>query len=161
ALDIRHPVVERTRGGGRTRQALRSGRVFLERHEVVPVGAELDAEVDHEVVDGARRLKVAMYRILYVDRAISGDGAILAGQQHRPFRKWHEDGIVPLELQRQFDLAVPGVEPHRLDVILQPAKNGSVLIGIETRDLEVGGQRDLQYVDLFIRRADRLWIGAA
>ena len=102
-----------------------------------------------------------MYRILYVDSAIFGDTAVIARQQHCPFRKRHEDGIVHLELHRQFDLAVTGVEPHRLDVILQPAENGSVLFGIETRHLEVGGQRDLQHIDLFIRGADRLRVRTA
>src|SRR5262249_12371569 len=50
ALDVGHAVVERASGGGWTRQALGRGGVLLERHEVVRLGAELHAQIEHEIV---------------------------------------------------------------------------------------------------------------
>src|SRR6266852_5140589 len=48
ALDIGHAVVERARGRGRTREALRRGGVFLERYQIIRRGAELDAQIVDE-----------------------------------------------------------------------------------------------------------------
>src|SRR6266850_5312487 len=50
-FDIRSAVEQRARGRRRARQALRGGGVLLERHQFVWVGAEFDAEVEHEIVD--------------------------------------------------------------------------------------------------------------
>ena len=43
ALDIGRAVVERARGRSRSRQALRGGGVFLERYEIVRIGANIGA----------------------------------------------------------------------------------------------------------------------
>ena len=50
-----------------------------------------------------------MHRVLDVDRAVRGDAAVVAGQQHRPLGQRHEDRLVDLELHRQVDLAVARV----------------------------------------------------
>jgi hypothetical protein len=42
------------------------GGVFLERDEIVRRGAELDAEIEHEIVDRARGLKVAAIAMGFV-----------------------------------------------------------------------------------------------
>src|SRR5215831_1335883 len=51
ALDVRRAVLDRARCGGRARQAHRRRRIFLKWHEIVRTRAELDAKVEHEVVD--------------------------------------------------------------------------------------------------------------
>ncbi len=142
-------------------QALRRRGVFLERHEIVRLGAELDAEVEHEIVDRARRLDVAVHRLLGGSHAVLGHAAVVAGQQHRPFGERHEDRVVDPQLHRQLDLAFRRVEANRLDVLLELAQDGGALVAVEARDLEVGRQRDLQHVDLLVRRADRLRVRAA
>ena len=48
-------VLQSARRRSRTREALRGGCVFLEWHEVVGIGAELDANVVDEIVHRARR----------------------------------------------------------------------------------------------------------
>ena len=69
--------------------------------------------------------------------------------------------VVHLELHRQFDLAIAGIETDRLDVVLQLPQEGGVLVGIEAGNLEIGRQRNLQHVDLFVRRPDRLRVRTA
>src|SRR5882724_10453036 len=59
-LDIGGAIVERARRRGRSREALRSGGIFLERNQILRLGAELNAEIEYEVVDRARRFEVAV-----------------------------------------------------------------------------------------------------
>ncbi len=134
----------------------RGGGVFLERHQVGGLGAELDAQVEHEIVDRARLFEVAVHRFLRGAHAVLGDAAVVAGEQHRPFGERHEDRIVHAQLHRQFDLALGRIEAHRVDILLDLAQDGGVFVVVEFGDLEIGRQRDHQHVDLFIRRADRL-----
>ena len=160
ALDVDGAVLQRAGGGGRAHQALRGGGVFLERHQIVGLGAELDAQVEHEIVDRARGLDVAVHRLLGGAHAVLGDAAIVAGEQHRPFGERHEDRVVDLELDRQLDLALGRVVADRLDLVLQlPQDGGGLLVG-EARHLEVGRQRDQEHVDLLVGRADRLRVRA-
>ena len=51
----------------------------------------------------ARHREVAVHRFLDGDRAVRSDAAVIAGQQHRPFRQRHENRVVHLELDRQID----------------------------------------------------------
>ena len=89
--------------------------------------------------------------------AVFLDAAIVAGEQHRPFRQRHEHRIVHLQLDRQFD----AFKARGFYVGLQLSQDRGVCVGFEARRLEVGRQPDLQDVDLFFRRAERLGIGAA
>ena len=54
ALDIGRAVLQRAGGRGRARQALRGGGVFLERHQIVRIGADLHAQIVDEIIDRAR-----------------------------------------------------------------------------------------------------------
>src|SRR5262249_2295970 len=78
ALDGGGAVLQRARRRGRPREALRRGGIFLERHEIVRLGAELEAEVEHEIVDRARGLDVAVDGFLGGPDAVLGDAAIVA-----------------------------------------------------------------------------------
>src|SRR5499427_10839367 len=60
ALDIGSAVLQGACRRSRPREALRRRGVFLERHEVLRLGAELDAQIEYEVVDRARGLDVAV-----------------------------------------------------------------------------------------------------
>src|SRR5712664_1872462 len=60
ALDVGQAVVERAGSRGRAYEALGGGGIFFEWHEIVGIGAQLDAEIDDEVVDRARRLDIAV-----------------------------------------------------------------------------------------------------
>jgi len=102
-----------------------------------------------------------MHRILDGAGAILLNATIIAGQQHGPFRQRDEDGIVHLELDRQLDLAAIVVITDGLDIRRHLAQHRRVFVGVESRHLEVGGQRDLQHVDLFIRRPKGLRVRAA
>ena len=159
-LDIRNAVIERTRRGSRPRQAFRRRRVFLERHEILWVGAELHAKIVHEIIDRARFLDVGMHRFLRRAHAVLGDAAIVAGEQHRPFRERHENRLVIFELHRQLDLALRRVVADGLDVGLQLLQNRIRFFVVKTRDFEVGRQRHLQHVYFFFWRPNRLRIGA-
>ena len=44
AFDVRRAVLQRARGGSRTRQALRGGRVFFERHEIEAIRYDAGGE---------------------------------------------------------------------------------------------------------------------
>ena len=102
-------------------QPLGGSGVFLERHQIVGRGAQLDAQVAHPVVDRPRSLEVGMHGFLDGDGAVFGHAAVIAGQQHRPLGERHEDRIVHLQLHRQFDLAIAGIEADRLDVVAAAA----------------------------------------
>src|SRR5438552_5749734 len=54
AFDVGRAVLQSPRGRGRARETLCCRSVFFERHQIVRRGAELDAEVEHEIVDRAR-----------------------------------------------------------------------------------------------------------
>ena len=64
-----------------------------------------------------------------------------------------------LELHRDFDGAVAGVEAGCLDVGLEMAKQSGRLLGAEARRLEVGRQAHLEHVLGLIRRTKCLGIG--
>jgi len=139
---------------------LRGGGVFLERNEVLRLGAELHAQVENEIVDRARRLEVGVHGLLGGAHAVLGDTAVVAGEQHRPFGKRHEDRLIDLELHRQFDLALGRVEARGVHVFFQVAEDLRRLIVVESRAFEIGRQRHHQLVCLAVRRADRLRIRA-
>src|SRR4051812_50074444 len=66
------------------------------------------------------------------------------------------------QLHRQLDLApVARIEADRVNFFLELAQDRVALLVVEFRDLKVGRQRDHQHVDLLVRRADRLRVGAA
>ena len=69
--------------------------------------------------------------------------------------------LVHLELHRQIDRRVAGIEADRLDLALELPHDVGGRLGIETRRLEVGRQRHRQHVDLVVRHADRLRVRAA
>ena len=96
-----------------------------------------------------------------VDRAVSRDATVVAGQQHRPFGERDEDRLVHLELDRQVDRAVSRIVADRFDLRLHLAQYRGGGVSGEAGRLEVGRQGDLQHVDLFARRTDRLRVRAA
>ncbi|CEG09118.1 hypothetical protein BN961_02539 [Afipia felis] len=65
------------------------------------------------------------------------------------------------QLYRQLDLALRCIKTYRQDVPLQITEDFVARLVVEARDLKVGRQRHLQDVDLLLRWADRLRIGAA
>src|SRR5580704_6569151 len=82
ALDIGRAVLQRAGGGRRASQRLRRRGIFLERHHIVGLSPKLDAEVNDKIVNRARRLDVAPYRLLRGAHAVLGHAAIIAGKQH-------------------------------------------------------------------------------
>src|SRR5712664_3917852 len=139
ALDIGRAVLERARGRGRAREALRGGGIFLERHQIGGGCAELDAEVEDEIVDRPRFFEIAMHRLLGGPHAVLGDAAVIAGEQHRPLGERDENRIVHLELHRQLDLALRRVEP-----IFVPLAKWSMLLAGNYRCITKDGMRTAQ-----------------
>ena len=100
-----------------------------------------------------------MHRFSDGDHVVRPDTAVVAGHQHRPFGQRHENGIVYLELHRDFDSSVAGVEPGLFDVGLEMAKQRRRLRGFEARRLEVGRQAHLKNILGLIRWTKCLGIG--
>jgi len=79
-LDIGRFVLQGARRRGRACQRLRRRSVLFERHHILRLRAELDAQIDHEIIDGARAFDVAVHGLLGGAHAILGDAAVVAGQ---------------------------------------------------------------------------------
>ena len=78
------------------------------------------------VVDLARQVDVRVDRLLDRNHVVAPDAAIVAGHQHRPFGQRHKNGVVNLELHRDFEGAVAWVESRRFNVSLEVSKQGVV-----------------------------------
>src|SRR5579875_2125774 len=63
ALDIRRAVLQGARRRCRARETLRRRGVFLERHEIFGLRAELDAEIEDEIVYRARLIGIGIDRL--------------------------------------------------------------------------------------------------
>ncbi len=98
-----------------------------------------------------------MHRVADRLRFVRRDAAVVAGQEHRPFRQRHEQRIEHLELDRN----VVAIEPHRVDVGFQIAQHPVMRLVLEYRSLEVGRQADVKHVRRLFRRTERLRIGRA
>ena len=101
-----------------------------------------------------------MHRVLDVDRAILCDAAIVAGQQHRPFRKRNKNGIIYPELDRCFDLSLRRLESGPLDIVLELASRlqDRLLTEFEKRPVRegaVGALRRAYVVTSTVSPADR------
>ena len=94
-------------------ELLGRGRVFVERHEVVGIGAEAPHDRRDAFIDVARQGDVAQHRLAHRHGLSRGDAAVVAGQQHRPFGERHEQRGVDAQLDRH----VAAVEAHALDVV--------------------------------------------
>src|SRR6516162_6457284 len=161
ALDVGGTVEQRPRRRRRANQVVCRSSVFFERHQIVRRRPELLAHAHDPIVDRARGGEIAVNGVLDVDGALRGHASVVAGQQHRPFGQRHKDRVMDFELDWQVDRTTARIVAHGLDVGLHLPQYRGRGFGSKARDLEVGRQGHLQYVDLFPRRADGLRVGAA
>ena len=89
------------------------------------------------------------------------DAAIVAGHSIAHLASGTKIESCTLSFTGRSIVAVAGIEADRLDLRLHLPQDRGVLPRVEARRLEVGRQGDLQHVDLLVRRADRLRVGAA
>ena len=89
-------------------------------------------------------------------RAVVGDASVISGHQHGPLRQGNEDRVVYSQLHQQFNIALGRIEARSTDFAFQPSDDFVPLLDVEAGDLEIRGQRHLQYIGLFARRPYRL-----
>ncbi|MEH2688197.1 hypothetical protein DXU04_25220 [Bradyrhizobium diazoefficiens] len=157
ALDEGRAAGHRARGRRRLEQAFGRLGVFREQHLVLRIGAEAAGDRVDMIVDRLRALEIAVHGVADRLRLVRRDAAVVAGQQHRPLRQRHEQGIEHFQLHRH----VVAVERHRVDVGFELAQHLVVLLVGEDRCLEVGGQADVKHVRGFLRRTEGLRVGRA
>ena len=95
----------------------------------------------HPVVDRARRLEVGVHRLLDRSRLRPSARSDSCRRAASPTWRAARTPIVHLELHRQLDRRVAGIEARRFDVRARAGADRGVRVGIEARRLEVGRQR--------------------
>ena len=96
AFDVCGAAEKRTRCGRGFAEAFGCLGVLVEGNKVVGVRTEAGAEFRHPFVDLAGFADIAEHSILDRNHVVFANTAIVSGNQHRPLRQRHKDGIVNL-----------------------------------------------------------------
>src|SRR3954463_2460447 len=86
AFDGRRATGDRPGCRRRLEQTFRRFGVFLERHLVGGIGAQTLGDGIDMLIDRLREVDITVYRVADRLRLLRRDAAVVAGQQHRPFR---------------------------------------------------------------------------
>ena len=148
----------RRRGLG---QPPRRVRVLLEGNLVRLRCSDRPAYRVHPVVYRTRQVEVQVDRV--PDRAhfLLLHAAVVPGEQHAPLCEGNEHRVVHLELDGELDRPASVIVSNGLDVGLQGAQNGRVLVRFEPGGPEVRREAHLKHIGLFLRRTEGLCVRAA
>ena len=80
-----------------------------------------------------------MHRLADGNHLLRADAAVVAGDQHRPFRERHEERVVHLELDRELQTLLPG-RSARLDVGLEVVQHRGRRVGSKRATLKLVGR---------------------